>query len=163
MWQTISSGAIWKGEIKNKAKDGSKYFVESTIVPFMDNGKPFQYIAIRYESTKLKLNEEAILKQKLFYETIINNIPGNVAVFDINGNYMFIKYAGTFHFIYLLTFLILIIKYKLNGSAIIGSIFIFIGSCIICNFLGNLMHNPNLNCFDIVYIIFKKLRPDSAV
>jgi len=91
MWQTISSGAIWKGEIKNKAKDGSKYFVETTIVPFMDNGKPFQYIAIRYESTKLRLKEEAILKQKLFYETILNYIPGNVAVFDIDGNYIFIN------------------------------------------------------------------------
>ncbi|MFN5627850.1 MAG: PAS domain S-box protein [Bacteroidota bacterium] len=91
MWQTISSGAIWKGEIKNKSKDGSEYYLESTIVPFMDNGKPFQYIAISYESTNLRLKEEAILKQKLFYETILNYIPGNVAVFDIDGNYVFIN------------------------------------------------------------------------
>lgn len=91
MWQKISSGEIWKGEIKNKAKDGSYYYVESTIIPFMDSGKPLQYIAIRYESTKLKLKEDAIIKQKLFYETILNYIPGNVAVFDINGNYVFIN------------------------------------------------------------------------
>ncbi|WP_026881137.1 DUF5317 family protein [Clostridium akagii] len=45
-----------------------------------------------------------------------------------NGNYNFIKYANIFHYLYLLTFLILIIKYELNISAIIGSIFIFIGS-----------------------------------
>ena len=45
-----------------------------------------------------------------------------------HGNYTFIKYAGSFHYLYLLTFLILIIKYKLNISAIIGSIFIFTGS-----------------------------------
>ena len=47
-----------------------------------------------------------------------------------NGNYRFIKYSSTFHYLYFLTFLILIIKYKLNVSAIIGSIFIFIGSAL---------------------------------
>ena len=46
------------------------------------------------------------------------------------GNYRFIKYASTFHYFYLLTFLILIIKYKLNVSAIIGSIFILIGTAL---------------------------------
>ena len=46
------------------------------------------------------------------------------------GNYTFVKYSGIFHYIYLLTFLILIIKYKLNISAIIGSIFILIGSAL---------------------------------
>ena len=46
------------------------------------------------------------------------------------GNYTFIKYASTFHYLYLLTFLILIVKYKLNVSAIIGSVFIFIGSAL---------------------------------
>ena len=91
LWQTISSGAIWKGEIKNKAKDGSEYYVETTIVPFMENGKPFQYIAIRYESTKLKLKEEAILKQKQFYENILNNIPVDIAVFDEQHKYLFLN------------------------------------------------------------------------
>ena len=91
MWQTISSGNIWKGEIKNKAKDGSEYYVESTIIPFMTDGKPFQYIAIRYETTQLKLKEEAILNQKLFYENILNNIPVDIAVFDVNHKYVFVN------------------------------------------------------------------------
>ncbi len=91
MWQTISSGNIWKGEIKNKAKDGSEYYVESTIIPFMSEGKPFQYIAIRYETTQLKLKEDAILNQKLFYENILNNIPVDIAVFDTNHKYIFVN------------------------------------------------------------------------
>jgi PAS domain S-box-containing protein len=91
MWQTISSGNIWKGEIKNKAKDGSEYYVESTIVPFMENGKPFRYIAIRYETTQLKLKEEVILNQKLFYENILNNLPIDIAVFDADHKYVFIN------------------------------------------------------------------------
>ncbi|MCF8423608.1 MAG: PAS domain S-box protein [Bacteroidia bacterium] len=91
MCQTISSGNIWKGEIKNKAKDGSEYYVESTIIPFMTDGKPFQYIAIRYETTQLKLKEEAILNQKLFYENILNSIPVDIAVFDTNQKYVYVN------------------------------------------------------------------------
>lgn len=91
MWKVISNGNIWKGEIRNKAKDGSYYFVESTIIPFMKNGVPFQYISIRYDSTEKVKAKLDVDEQKQFYETILNNIPGNVAVYDIKGNYIFIN------------------------------------------------------------------------
>ncbi len=58
IWLTISRGKIWQGEICNRRKNGSLYWVKSSIVPFLDNqGIPYQYISIRTDITKIKEHE----------------------------------------------------------------------------------------------------------
>ena len=82
LWVTIGNGKIWKGELKNKAKDGSTYWVDTTIVPFLTaEGKPRQYIAIRADITERKKAEE----QQALLASIINSSDEAILSIGLDG------------------------------------------------------------------------------
>src|SRR5690625_3001177 len=70
LWQTIRRGHVWKGEIRNRAKDGSYFWFDTTIVPFLtEDNEPYKYIGIRHDITEQKKYEKTI-KQMVFYDPL---------------------------------------------------------------------------------------------
>ncbi len=92
MWQTISRGEVWHGQIQNRAKDGDLYCVETTIVPFMDdNGEPYQYVAIETDITEIKRTEEQLRVQT----TALSVAANGIVITDQNGIIEWVNNAFT--------------------------------------------------------------------
>lgn len=101
LWKTICSGEVWRGEIRNRTKDGSFYWVHTTIVPLMnEQGKPYRYFTLRVDITEQKhieaklhgaLKDEFTSTQKkleenqLLYQSLYKHSQDAVFTFDTNA------------------------------------------------------------------------------
>jgi PAS domain S-box-containing protein len=94
MWQTIKSGKPWRGEIRNRAKDGSNYWVEAVICPMFDeHGEVYQYMAVRYDITTRKKSEDALRLSQEQFRSIIDVSPVPYALNDEEGNITYLNPA----------------------------------------------------------------------
>ena len=101
MYRAIASGKVWKGEIKNRAKGGEIYWVDTTIVPFMSaDGRPRQYVAIRADITERKRAEEAAKESLAARERAVKELSDQkfaldqhaiVAVTDVQGTITYVN------------------------------------------------------------------------
>jgi PAS domain S-box-containing protein len=89
MWQTISQGRVWNGEICNRSKQGEHYWVAATIVPLIGaDGLPEQYIGIRTDITSRKNFEAQLAEQLGFVEVLLEATPTAIYLKDLQGRYL---------------------------------------------------------------------------
>ncbi|MBL7721476.1 MAG: PAS domain S-box protein, partial [Chitinophagaceae bacterium] len=83
---TVQAGKIWRGEVMEKAKDGSFFWLDTTIVPFInEKGKPYQYVSIRKDITDRKLADQELKESEAKFRNLVEGIPVGVYILDKNG------------------------------------------------------------------------------
>jgi len=95
LWETITSGGMWQGEVCNRSKDGSLYWVATTIVPHIGpEGKPDSYLSVRTDISKQKKAESQIRSEREFLHTTLENIKDGIVVLDDNGKVKLVNSAA---------------------------------------------------------------------
>ena len=95
LWDTISHGQVWRGEIMNKAKDGTYYWVDTSIAPVMGAaGRPEKYISVRFLVTDKKEREQSLLRTKVMDDAILASMSDGVIATDQVGKILLVNPAA---------------------------------------------------------------------
>ncbi len=87
MWETISEGRVWQGDVCNRNKSGELYWVNSTIVPYLDEqGLPKQYISMRTDITPLKIAQDTLRESNAYTRGILDSSPDAIVGMDGQGD-----------------------------------------------------------------------------
>jgi len=99
LWETISSGSVWRGELCNKKKNGEEYCERAVIAPILDeDGVIVRYVAVKEDLTELRETETALRDAETLFQTVIETAQDAIFVKDRDLKYRFVnlKMAGDF-------------------------------------------------------------------
>ncbi len=89
MSKALASGKPWRNDVCHRAKDGTLYWVDSTIFPQLDpDGKPEKYISLQFDITDKKIAEDALIAANQRYQTLasaVDRSPNAIVITDLNG------------------------------------------------------------------------------
>ncbi len=92
LWKTISEGKPWRGEIMNRAKDGTYYWVDTVITPILNQDRKIvQYLSIRNIITRQKEQEIKLKENENRFRDIVENTTDMIQAVDTNGNIRFVN------------------------------------------------------------------------
>lgn len=92
LWETVSRGQVWHGNIRNRRKDGSHYWVASTIVPFLDEqGRPERYFSIRTDITRALAVDAELQKSEMHFRLLAENATDVISLHHPDGRYAYIS------------------------------------------------------------------------
>ncbi|MBD1809731.1 PAS domain-containing protein [Microcoleus sp. FACHB-SPT15] len=94
-WLTLARKKIWKGEVKNRAKDGTDYWLDTTIFPFLNaKGKPIQYLAASFNITPRKETEAALRQSEARFRLAVDNFPHPFIIYNAKRQFQFVNLEG---------------------------------------------------------------------
>jgi len=87
LWAQATQGKVWRGEVKNRKRNGGIFWVDATVVPFLDeNNRPYQFVSIQTDITEKKLVEEKLQQNEFRMRSILENTGDGIVTLDETGN-----------------------------------------------------------------------------